>query len=102
MLRVVVVALSFLFATSALARGGGHSSGYHAGSHSSTHSTKGSGSGYTSPSVGTTHGYITRKGTYVAPYHHTMPNRTRNDNFSTKGNYNPYTGKAGTKRRDGE
>ena len=33
--------------------------------------------------------------TYVQSYHRTTPNYTRLDNFSTKGNYNPYTGKKG-------
>jgi len=32
-------------------------------------------------------------GTYVAPSHRTSPNNTRLDNYSTRGNYNPYTGK---------
>jgi hypothetical protein len=34
---------------------------------------------------------------YVAPHYRTSPNRTKLDNWSTKGNYNPYTGKIGTK-----
>ncbi len=36
-------------------------------------------------------------GRYVAPSHKTSPNKTKIDNYSTKGNYNPYTGKAGSK-----
>jgi hypothetical protein len=46
-------------------------------------------------------GYTKSNGTYVAPYHRTAPNSTKNDNYSTKGNYNPYTGKWGTKNPDG-
>jgi len=42
-------------------------------------------------------GYIKRDGTYVAPSRATNPNSTKMDNWSTKGNFNPYTGKAGTK-----
>jgi len=42
-------------------------------------------------------GYFRRNGTYVAPYVRTSPNSTKDDNWSTKGNVNPYTGKAGTK-----
>ena len=42
-------------------------------------------------------GYTTSRGTYVAPHRATNPNRTKLDNWSTKGNVNPYTGKAGTK-----
>jgi len=34
-------------------------------------------------------------GRYVAPHYKTSPNKTRLDNYSTKGNYNPYTGKKG-------
>ena len=41
-------------------------------------------------------GYITKDGTYVAPSMATNPNATKLDNYSTKGNVNPYTGKAGT------
>ena len=33
---------------------------------------------------------------YVAPYYKTAPNKTKFDNFSTKGNYNSFTGKRGT------
>ena len=42
-------------------------------------------------------GYTTKSGTYVAPGYQTDPNGTRFDNWSTKGNYNPFTGAAGTK-----
>lgn len=40
-------------------------------------------------------GYYRKDGTYVQPYFRTAPNATNRDNFSTKGNINPYTGKAG-------
>ena len=40
--------------------------------------------------------YVTKNGTYVAPSYATNPNNTLLDNYSTKGNVNPYTGKAGT------
>ena len=40
-------------------------------------------------------GYTKSDGTYVAPYYRTAPNSTNRDNFSTKGNTNPYTGIAG-------
>ena len=54
-------------------------------------------------SSGTSHrvsGYTKQSGTYVAPARATNPNKTRLDNYSTKGNVNPYTGKKGTKRVD--
>lgn len=47
-------------------------------------------------------GYTKKDGTVVVPHNRTAPNKTKNDNWSTKGNVNPYTGKAGTKPRDGE
>ncbi|GAA4406773.1 hypothetical protein GCM10023187_26640 [Nibrella viscosa] len=40
-------------------------------------------------------GYYRKDGTYVQPYFRTAPNSTNRDNFSTKGNTNPYTGKPG-------
>lgn len=41
-------------------------------------------------------GYVTKDGTYVAPSMATNPNATKLDNYSTKGNVNPYSGKEGT------
>ena len=46
-------------------------------------------------------GYVTKNGTYVAPHYETNSNGTKNDNWSTRGNVNPFTGVAGTKPRDG-
>ena len=45
-------------------------------------------------------GYTRSDGTYVKGHYRTAPNSTVNDNFSTQGNYNPYTGKAGWVPRD--
>ncbi|OHA82992.1 MAG: hypothetical protein A2937_02185 [Candidatus Yonathbacteria bacterium RIFCSPLOWO2_01_FULL_47_33b] len=42
--------------------------------------------GYVKPSTGK----------YVAPHYKTSPNKTKIDNYSTKGNYNPHSGKKGT------
>ena len=42
-------------------------------------------------------GYTTKNGTYVAPHRQTKPNGLKVDNWSTKGNVNPFTGKSGTK-----
>lgn len=42
-------------------------------------------------------GYTTKSGTYVAPHHRTSPDRSKSNNWSTKGNVNPYTGEGGTK-----
>lgn len=41
--------------------------------------------------------YTTKKGTVVKPYYRTVPDKTKSNNFSTKGNNNPFTGKKGTK-----
>lgn len=43
-------------------------------------------------------GYTRSNGTYVAPHYKSTPNRSKLDNYSTKGNSNPYTGKKGTKK----
>lgn len=42
-------------------------------------------------------GYTKKDGTYVAPHQRTNPNGTQRDNWSSKPNYNPYTGKDGKK-----
>jgi len=42
-------------------------------------------------------GYVTRGGVYVQPHRATNPDRSRLNNYSSRGNYNPYTGRAGSK-----
>lgn len=42
-------------------------------------------------------GYVKKDGTYVQPHRATNPNQTQRDNWSSKPNVNPYTGKKGTK-----
>lgn len=42
-------------------------------------------------------GHVTKKGTYVPPTRATNPNRTQRDNYSSKPNVNPATGKEGTR-----
>ena len=44
------------------------------------------------------HGYTRSNGTYVRPYYRSSPNGTATDNFSYRGNVNPYTGAVGTNR----
>lgn len=41
--------------------------------------------------------HVTKSGTYVRGSLRTAPNATRADNYSTKGNINPYSGTRGTK-----
>ncbi len=43
------------------------------------------------------HGYTRRNGTVVKPYTRSHADSTQMNNFSTKGNINPYTSKRGTK-----
>lgn len=42
-------------------------------------------------------GYTRSDGTYVAPHYRSSPNSSTLDNYSTKGNVNPYTGTYGTR-----
>jgi hypothetical protein len=103
--RIAAVAAALLFSCGSLvaqARGGGGYSGGHSsygstGGHSSAfRSSSGPGTGSKSESV-TVHGYTKKNGTYVAPSHRTTPDKNFKNNYSTKGNVNPYTGKAGTR-----
>lgn len=59
---------------------------------------KGGSRGYSSRGgVVSVRGYTTRRGTYVAPSHRTAPNSIKTDNWSSRPNVNPFTGKEGTK-----
>ena len=42
-------------------------------------------------------GYTKKNGTVVMPHYRSSPDKTKSNNWSTKGNINPYTGKMGTK-----
>jgi hypothetical protein len=97
-LSIVFLAVTVLLAGPALARGGGgHSGGGHSSSyHSSSRSPRVSGGEHYVRS------YTRKNGTAVSGHYQTNPNQTRNDNYSTRGNINPHTGKLGTKPRDGE
>ena len=41
-------------------------------------------------------GYTRQDGTYVQPHHRSSPDNTIQNNYSTQGNTNPYTGQQGT------
>lgn len=45
-------------------------------------------------------GYYRKDGTYVRPHYRTLPNNNFYDNWSTKGNVNPFTGEPGTKTQE--
>ena len=46
-------------------------------------------------------GYTKRDGTSVQGHYRSSPDRYRNNNYSTYGNTNPYTGKRGTRTYGG-
>tara|TARA_B100001079_G_C15973813_1_gene324499 strand:- start:194 stop:442 length:249 start_codon:yes stop_codon:yes gene_type:complete len=46
-------------------------------------------------------GYYRSDGTYVQGHYRSSPNSSKQDNWSTSGNTNPYTGKKGTKTYGG-
>ncbi len=100
---ILALSLSLCFgvAAPAFAKGGkasaSHSKGAAASKSSSSSKSTSKSSGTTNPSSHSVNGYTTKKGTVVAPHRQTDPNSTKKDNWSTKGNVNPITGKAGTK-----
>ena len=75
----LMLAVSILVTTDAFAKGGGRLSGSSHGGDSHVR------------------GHIRKDGAYVQPHSRTAPNRTQRDNYSSKPNVNPYTGKDGTK-----
>lgn len=80
MKKILIVTVLALASSLAIAKGGGGHSGSSASSGS--HAVR---------------GYVTKRGTYVAPHRQTNSDTTRLNNWSHKGNVNPYTGKVGTK-----
>ena len=55
------------------------------------------GGGHVNSSNHTVSGQVTKSGTYVQPHHATNRDSTKENNYSQKGNVNPYTGREGTK-----
>ncbi len=45
-------------------------------------------------------GYTKKDGTYVQPHKQTNPDQLRRNNYSSEGNFNPYTGKQGKQRNE--
>ncbi len=84
----VVISMAFGM-TDAFAKGSSHGSSKSYGSKSYSNNHKGTGDH-------NVQGYTKKDGTYVPPHHATNPNTTKRDNYSSKGNVNPYTGKPGT------
>lgn len=46
------------------------------------------------------HGYTRSNGTYVQGHYRSSQNSTNRDNYSTRGNSNPYTGTSGYRAQD--
>lgn len=58
---------------------------------------KGGGHGSSHAYVVHVNGHTTKAGTYVPPHYRTGADDSKLNNWSTKGNVNPYSGKAGTR-----
>ena len=86
MFKVVVISIFLLFSLSfvcsVFAKGGGKGRGYSRSSKSSAVRVK---------------AHTTKSGKYVPSHRRTSRDNTKGNNWSTKGNMNPDTGKAGTK-----
>jgi hypothetical protein len=89
--------LAFSLPLEVLAKGGGHGGRTSTGNRTSTGSKATSGTTTSKGSETSVRGYTRKDGTYVAPHQRTTPDGTKGNNWSTKGNVNPYTGKPGTK-----
>jgi len=99
MVLILSLALFSFGIGEALARGGGKGKGSYrtSGSRSSGYKSGVSKSTSRSAAPVRVRGYTKRNGTYVKPHYRTPPNATKLDNWSTKGNVNPFTGKPGAK-----
>ena len=95
MKKILILAafVSVAVSGNTFARGSSHSGSYGTG-HSSSYNFTSSRSDHAIS------GYTRSNGTYVRPSHATNPDATKNNNYTTRGNVNPYTGKIGTKPRD--
>ena len=97
MKRSVAVFLTAVYATSlctSIASARGHGASH---SRAAASSSRLGGSGRESRNVDHVSGYTKRDGTHVDPYDRSAKGGAPLDNWSTKGNVNPETGRAGTK-----
>lgn len=94
-----LIPCTLLLPSLALGRGGGGHSGGNSSSHSSSSHSSSHSSSKSSSSGGSVHveGHTTKNGTYVPPHERSRPDGNFSNNWSTKGNVNPYTGKEGTR-----
>ena len=80
MKTAIIIIFALAIATPALAKGSRTSTG--TGAKMSSHSVR---------------GHVTKRGTYVAPHRQSTRDSSKTNNWSTKGNTNPYTGKPGSR-----
>ncbi len=43
-------------------------------------------------------GFVNKRGSYTPPHYRSSPNKSKLDNYSHKGNVNPFNGKVGQRR----
>jgi hypothetical protein len=96
-LKMIIVVAACVVSCGAFAQRQSNPYGNPYGSSNSNPYGSAPGNGYTNPNSHAVDGYVRSNGTYVAPSHATNPNSTRSDNYGTKGNVNPYTGKSGSR-----
>lgn len=65
-----------------------------------TYTTPTNNYGTTNTKIRYQNSYVKSNGTYVQSHYKTTSNNTNRDNYSTQGNYNPHTGKSGTRAKD--
>lgn len=90
MKKIIVLLVSLFLVTPGFAKKGGGSHNHSSRSYSSSKS-------HGSSKTTNVRGYTKKDGTYVAPHKRTSPNGTQRDNWTSKPNQNPYTGKDGSK-----
>lgn len=93
-IQILLTALALTVSLAAQARGG-HGGGHHGGGHR-THSS-GTGASHASQHVS---GYTKKSGMRVNAHKRSKADETQRNNWDTKGNVNPSTGKPGTKNAD--
>ena len=93
MKKLIFLTLALSLSLSAFAKGGSHGHGSTGTTHSPKEST-GTGAKAEREHVD---GYTKKDGTHVAAHDRSTKDETKDNNWSTKGNTNPETGKAGTK-----
>ena len=95
-MKKILITLCMLAATLPAFARGGHGGGGHSASHAVRASGASNGTG-AKASREHVHAYAKKDGTHVDAHNRSTADATKANNWSTKGNVNPDTGKAGTK-----